>query len=93
MPIYEYECDKCGLVEVIQKISDSSLEICSKCKSKNFKKIISMSAFHLKGGGWYKTDYTSLGKERKAAKDKETVDNKPNNKKKSADKTVTNKKK
>jgi len=59
MPFYEYECTKCGsLSEVFQKISDPALAKCSECNGK-MKKLISHSTFHLKGSGWYVTDYAS----------------------------------
>lgn len=58
MPIYEYVCDSCGNdLEVIQKISDEPLTECPSCKENGLKKKTSMSAFHLKGGGWYKDGY------------------------------------
>ncbi|MBN1104559.1 MAG: zinc ribbon domain-containing protein [Deltaproteobacteria bacterium] len=61
MPIYEYQCKKCGCrVEVFQKFSDSPLTQCEKCNGK-VKKLISQSSFHLKGTGWYVTDYASKG--------------------------------
>ncbi len=57
MPIYEYECTVCGNVdEAFQKISDAPLEKCSKCEGR-LNKIVSHSSFHLKGSGWYVTDY------------------------------------
>lgn len=60
MPIYEYICGKCGdHLEVNQGINDAPLtthNISSDCGGP-LKKIISMNAFHLKGTGWYKTDY------------------------------------
>ncbi|MFH1984049.1 MAG: FmdB family zinc ribbon protein [Pseudomonadota bacterium] len=57
MPIYEYECTACGLVaEAFQKISDKPLTRCHTCSGK-LRKLISNSAFHLKGSGWYVTDY------------------------------------
>lgn len=74
MPIYEYECTNCGNVEeVLQKMSDAPLELCSKCQG-NLSKIISHSSFHLKGSGWYVTDYggSSAG-EKKASKNKQTA--------------------
>ncbi len=59
MPIYEYECEKCGHhMEAIQKISDLPLGKCELCDS-GLKKLISQSTFHLKGTGWYVTDYAS----------------------------------
>jgi putative FmdB family regulatory protein len=58
MPIYEYICENCKEeLEVIQKISDEPLTECPSCKNKSLKKKTSMSAFHLKGGGWYKDGY------------------------------------
>jgi putative FmdB family regulatory protein len=57
MPIYEYQCDRCGRIEeVLQKITDKPLTHCNHCSGK-LHKLISQSAFHLKGTGWYVTDY------------------------------------
>ena len=59
MPIYEYECTKCGHhTESWQKFSDAPLTECNLCHGK-MKKLISHSSFHLKGNGWYVTDYAS----------------------------------
>lgn len=59
MPIYEYECSKCGnVLEVLQKFSDAPLKMCEHC-SGSLHKIVSQSSFHLKGTGWYVTDYNS----------------------------------
>ena len=66
MPIYEYQCEQCGkLEEVIQKFSDKPLSKCKHCSGK-LNKLISQSAFHLKGTGWYVTDYA--GKSQKETK-------------------------
>jgi putative FmdB family regulatory protein len=57
MPIYEYECTKCGNIEeVLQKFSDKPLTKCPHCSGK-LHKLVSQSTFHLKGTGWYVTDY------------------------------------
>jgi len=59
MPIYEYECTQCGRrEEILQKYSDIPLTVCKYCSGK-VHKLISQTAFHLKGGGWYVTDYGS----------------------------------
>ncbi len=59
MPIYEYECDKCGShLEVLQKVGDKPLARCSKCRGK-VRKVVSRSSFQLKGSGWYVTDYAN----------------------------------
>ncbi len=63
MPIYEYECAKCGHVhEIMQKMSDKPLSKCPECSGK-LHKLISQSAFHLKGSGWYVTDYANKSKD------------------------------
>lgn len=57
MPIYEYKCVSCGKkVEKIQKFSDPPLETCPECSGR-LEKLLSHSSFHLKGTGWYVTDY------------------------------------
>lgn len=59
MPIYEYECTECGhQTEALQKFSDPPLTECGACKGK-MRKVISQNSFHLKGSGWYVTDYAS----------------------------------
>jgi putative FmdB family regulatory protein len=62
MPIYEYECTECGRIEEAwQKFSDKPLKTCKHCSGK-LHKLISQSAFHLKGTGWYVTDYADKSK-------------------------------
>jgi len=57
MPIYEYECEKCHeVMEISQKISEPPKTTCPKC-SGSLKKLISVSSFMLKGGGWYSDGY------------------------------------
>jgi putative FmdB family regulatory protein len=59
VPIYEYECKKCGhLKEAWQNFSEPPLTECEVCHGK-LRKLISNSTFHLKGTGWYVTDYAS----------------------------------
>jgi len=59
MPIYEYECTKCGKIEeVLQNFSDKPLTKCQSCTGK-LHKLVSQSTFHLKGTGWYVTDYAN----------------------------------
>ncbi len=63
MPIYEYQCQKCGSqLEALQKISDAPLVDCPECGSPSLKKKISAAAFRLKGGGWYETDFKTGNK-------------------------------
>ncbi len=57
MPIYEYQCTKCGeIFEAFQKITDKPLAQCKFCQAR-VEKLISHSSFQLKGSGWYLTDY------------------------------------
>jgi putative FmdB family regulatory protein len=71
MPLYEYECDACGhRFEVIQKFSDAPIDKCPVCGG-TVHKLQSAPAFHLKGTGWYATDYAKSGStgESKGGKD------------------------
>jgi putative FmdB family regulatory protein len=56
MPIYEYKCPKCGVVEVMQGIKQAPLKKCPNCKRK-VERMMSSTSFVLKGTGWYATDY------------------------------------
>ena len=57
MPLYEYECPKCGeRIEILQRISDPRHTHCPKC-SGEMRKLISPPAIQFKGSGFYKTDY------------------------------------
>jgi len=76
MPIYEYECTQCGVVEeAIQKFSDRPLTKCTHCSGK-LQKLVSHSSFHLKGSGWYATDYagkSNSGSPRRKSTETETT--------------------
>ena len=57
MPIYEYECSKCGeKFEVLQKMTDKPLKKHAGCGG-SLTKLISAAGFQFKGTGWYVTDY------------------------------------
>ena len=87
MPVYEYECPACEkVIEVHQGINDSPLTSCSVCGGE-VKKIMSMSSFHLKGGGWYSDGYAS------GASDQGSADKKPAEKKGGASDSGSTKKK
>ncbi len=63
MPIYEYECGACGeRHDALQKFSDKPLRKCPACGRLKLKKLVSAAAFHLKGTGWYVTDFRDKGK-------------------------------
>jgi putative FmdB family regulatory protein len=57
MPIYEYKCKKCGKeFEMFQGVADPAAKSCRFCRGP-VHKMMSLSSFHLKGSGWYATDY------------------------------------
>ena len=61
MPLYEYECKKCGhRFEKIQKFSDKMVKKCPECGGQ-VEQMISAPAVQFKGSGWYVTDYAKKG--------------------------------
>ncbi len=84
MPIYEYQCEACGnIVENWQKISDPPLEECEACGGR-MRKLISQSSFHLKGSGWYVTDYAGRKQTDSSTKKADASGDKASTKKKKA---------
>jgi putative FmdB family regulatory protein len=72
MPTYEYRCNACGReFEYQQRMSDDDLVTCEACNEPKLEKLISRTAFQLKGGGWYKDLYSST-KPAEATKDSST---------------------
>lgn len=68
VPLYEYECEKCGhRFEKIQKLSDPDPKRCPECRGK-LRKLPSAPAIRFKGSGWYITDY---GRKDSYSEDKE----------------------
>jgi putative FmdB family regulatory protein len=62
MPLYEYQCEKCGEhFELIQKFSDQPLTTHDKCGG-TVHRLLSVSALQFKGSGWYVTDYAKSSK-------------------------------
>ena len=60
MPIYEYQCKSCHhRLEELQKVSDAPLIKCPVCGKPDLERLVSHTSFQLKGGGWYKTDYST----------------------------------
>jgi len=70
MPIYEYRCTSCGLEkEVLQKLSDSPLTECPACGKSTLRKLVSAAGFHLKGSGWYATDFKGGSKPKEVSQE------------------------
>ncbi len=58
MPIYEYACESCGnRFDRLQRLNDPDPDACPACGRPDVRRLISLSSFHLKGSGWYVTDY------------------------------------
>ena len=73
MPLYEYECQKCGTFELVRKFSDAPLESCPTC-ARPVEKLASAPAIQFKGTGWYITDYARKSTGGEAAGKKEGSD-------------------
>ena len=79
MPIYEYKCHSCGeTFEVMQKFSDTPLEVHEKFGKGPVERLISRSSLKFKGTGWYVTDYggSGNGKKQAAKEGKDSKDSK-----------------
>lgn len=73
MPIYEYQCIKCGhQLEAFQKMSEPPLRECPKCHQETLNKLVSSTSFQLKGTGWYATDFRDKGKSKPASADEQS---------------------
>ncbi len=58
MPIYKYECNTCGhIFEDLRGFNDPNPDACPECGEGQIERLISGGNFHLKGSGWYVTDY------------------------------------
>ncbi len=63
MPTYDYRCADCETTfEVFQRISAKAEATCPSCGSTTPKRLISGGTFHLKGSGWYASDYQGSGR-------------------------------
>lgn len=58
MPIYEYGCGECGHeFEELVLSGESEPSECPSCGAEEIGRLVSNTSFHLKGSGWYVTDY------------------------------------
>jgi len=86
MPIYEYECKKCGTFEAVQSMSEEPLKRCPECRSK-VSRLISSSSFHLRGGGWYSDGYDAKSSKPKEKSSSDETSKGSESAKKSSDKS------
>jgi len=56
MPIYEYRCERGHTFEVMQKMTDDPVSICTTCEAP-VQRVFHPVAVHFKGKGFYNTDY------------------------------------
>lgn len=91
MPIYEYACGSCEHeLEELQKFSESPLVKCPECGEDELARKMSASAFHLKGGGWYKDGYSnSSGDSKNSNGSTDKKNNKPASSKKETASSTT----
>lgn len=65
MPIYDYQCPACGAEqEVFLLPGEEEPKACASCGKVGLTRKVCASAFHLKGSGWYATDFKGKKKER-----------------------------
>lgn len=77
MPIYEYQCEKCGhQLEAFQKMTEAALTNCPECHGATLQKLVSAGGFQLKGTGWYATDFRDKGKKPPETKKETSPENK-----------------
>ncbi len=82
MPLYEYECKKCGhRFEKIQKFSDKMVKKCPECGGQ-VEQMISAPAVQFKGSGWYVTDYGKKGSSEASSRDSGSKESKESKDKK-----------
>ena len=76
MPLYEYQCTKCGeRTEILQRFSDPPYAHCPKCGGE-VKKLFSSPAIQFKGSGFYKTDYASTSTAKSSEKSESSSESK-----------------
>jgi putative FmdB family regulatory protein len=90
MPIYEYRCGACGAeLEALQKASEPPLIDCPSCGKPALQKQLSAAGFHLKGTGWYATDFKGGAKKSEDKKEAKPAEAKPAEAKPETKKTDT----
>lgn len=58
MPIYEFECGRCGKrSDHLMRLSDPDPAACPECGAPQLRRVLSAPQFRLAGAGWYETDF------------------------------------
>ena len=74
MPIYEYRCDRGHTFEVLQRMADDPVTVCTTCDAK-VQRVLHPVAVHFKGSGFYTTDYGRKGGDGSGAESSDTARN------------------
>jgi putative FmdB family regulatory protein len=62
MPIYAFECGKCGhQFERLQRLADADPTECPECHAEQVRRQLTAPSFRLAGAGWYETDFKKDG--------------------------------
>ena len=88
MPLYEYQCEKCGRFERIVKFSDPPLAACPTCGGP-VAKLFSSPAIQFKGSGFYITDYAKKSSPESSGGTKASTDKAGSADKASGEKSAT----
>ena len=67
MPIYEYRCERGHTFEVMQKMTDDPVLVCTRCEAP-VQRVFHPVAVHFKGKGFYNTDYGTKRRARELEK-------------------------
>jgi putative FmdB family regulatory protein len=68
VPTYVYKCENGHTFEVLQSMSEDSLDTCETCGAPA-QRVLFAPAVHFKGSGFYTTDYARKGKNKVGGSD------------------------
>ncbi len=61
----------------MDSINSARVKKCPQCGKRSFERLISAAAFHLKGGGWYATDFKDQPKKKSKEEGADAAAEKP----------------
>jgi putative FmdB family regulatory protein len=69
VPIYEYRCERGHTFEVMQRMTDDPVSVCTTCEAP-VQRVFHPVAVHFKGKGFYNTDYGTKRRNRELERSK-----------------------